>query len=48
LAELQLKFDSSADAYRAQMGRWLSSGTVATGEQQAIRDVLARLAEAGA
>jgi predicted GTPase len=47
LAELQLRFDSSADAYRAQITRWISRGAVATEERQAILDDLARLGEAG-
>jgi hypothetical protein len=47
LAELQLRFDSSADAYRAQIARWISRGAVATEERQAILDDLARLGEAG-
>ena len=47
LAELQLRFDASADAYRAQLARLLSRGAVAPREQQAILDDLARLDEAG-
>jgi len=46
LAELQLRFDSSADAYRAQVARLLSRGSLAPLEQQAILDDLARLDEA--
>jgi hypothetical protein len=46
LAELQLRFDSSADAYRAQMGRLMSPATVAADERQTILDDLARLEEA--
>lgn len=46
LAELQLRFDSSADAYRAQLARLMSRGAVATEEQPAILDDLARLGEA--
>ena len=45
LAELQLRFDSSADAYRAQLARWMSRGAAATEEQPAILDDLARLGE---
>ena len=44
LAELQLRFDASADAYRAQMSRLMSRGALATEERQAILDDLARLA----
>jgi len=47
LVELQLRFDSSADAYRAQVARLLSRGPVAPLEQQAILDDLAQLAEGG-
>jgi GTP-binding protein EngB required for normal cell division len=47
LAELQLRFDSSADAYRAQVARLLSQGSVATGEREAILEDLTRLGEAG-
>jgi GTP-binding protein EngB required for normal cell division len=47
LAELQLRFDASADAYRAQVGRLMSRGPVATEEHRAILDDLARLNEAG-
>jgi GTP-binding protein EngB required for normal cell division len=45
LAELQLRFDAAADAYRAQAARLMSGGPVATGERQAILDDLARLDE---
>jgi hypothetical protein len=44
LAELQLRFDASADGYRAQMSRLMSRGALATEERQAILDDLARLA----
>jgi len=47
LAELQLRFDCSADAYRAQVARLLSQGSVATGEREAIIEDLTRLGEAG-
>jgi hypothetical protein len=47
LAELQLRFDSAADAYRAQMARWISRSAVTTEEQQAIRDDLIRIGEVG-
>jgi GTP-binding protein EngB required for normal cell division len=47
LAELHLRFDASADAYRAQIARLMSRGPVAPEEQQAILDDLARLGEAG-
>jgi GTP-binding protein EngB required for normal cell division len=46
LAELQLRFDASADAYRAQVARLMSRETVATEERQAILDDLACLGEA--
>jgi hypothetical protein len=46
LAELQLRFDSSADAYRAQVARLLSRRVFGAGERQAILDDLARLGEA--
>jgi GTP-binding protein EngB required for normal cell division len=47
LAELQLAFDSSADAYRAQLARLIGQGTVTVEERQAILDDLASLAEVG-
>ena len=47
LAQLQLRFDASADAYRAQIARWMSRGAVPTDERQAILDNLASLREAG-
>jgi hypothetical protein len=46
LADLQLRFDASADAYRAQVARLMSRETVATEERQAILDDLACLGEA--
>ena len=46
LAELQLRFDSSADAYRAQVARLLSRGSAAAGEQEPILADLAALDEA--
>jgi GTP-binding protein EngB required for normal cell division len=47
LAELQLRFDSAADGYRAQVARLMSRGALPTQERQAILDDLARLREAG-
>lgn len=47
LAELQLAFDSSADAYRAQLARLIGQGAATTEDQQAIVDDLARLNEVG-
>jgi GTP-binding protein EngB required for normal cell division len=47
LAELQLRFDASADAYRAQVARLMSHGSVGPEERQAILDDLVRLGEAG-
>jgi len=47
LAELQLAFDSSADAYRAQLARLISQGGAAAEEQQAMLDDLAHLADVG-
>jgi GTP-binding protein EngB required for normal cell division len=47
LAELQLAFDSSADAYRAQLARLIGQGAVTTEEQRPILDDLRRLAEIG-
>jgi len=47
LAELQLRFDASADTYRAQIARWMSQGAVSTQERQAILDDLVSLGEAG-
>jgi GTP-binding protein EngB required for normal cell division len=47
LTELQLRFDASADAYRAQVASLMSSGSAATGEQQGILDDLVRLREVG-
>jgi GTP-binding protein EngB required for normal cell division len=47
LAELQLAFDSSAEAYRAQLGRLLGQGAATMEEQQAIRGELALLAARG-
>jgi GTP-binding protein EngB required for normal cell division len=47
LAELQLRFDSSADAYRAQLARLMVNASVPTQERQAILDDLARLGEVG-
>jgi len=45
LAELQLAFDSSADAYRAQLARLISQGAATTDEQQAILNDLAAIAD---
>jgi GTP-binding protein EngB required for normal cell division len=47
LAELQLVFDSSADAYRAQLARLIGQGAVTAEDQEPIRDDLARLADVG-
>jgi len=47
LAKLQLAFDSSADAYRAQLARLIGQGTGTTEEQQPILDDLRRLDEIG-
>lgn len=47
LAELQLAFDSSADAYRAQLARLIGQGVGTTEEQQPILDDLRRLDEIG-
>lgn len=47
LAELQLRFDASADAYRAQIARLMSHGPVPTEEFHAILGDLASLGEAG-
>ena len=47
LAELQARFDSSADAYRAQLARLIGHGVLTTEEQRSIFDDLARLSEAG-
>jgi hypothetical protein len=47
LAEIQLRFDSSADAYRAQLARLLARGTVATEGQSAIADDLVCLSQTG-
>jgi GTP-binding protein EngB required for normal cell division len=47
LAELQLRFDSSADAYRAQLARLMAQGTVAAEGQSAIADDLVCLAQTG-
>ena len=47
LAELQLRFDAAADAYRAQMSRLMPREAAPTQERQAILDDLARLREAG-
>jgi GTP-binding protein EngB required for normal cell division len=47
LAALQLAFDSSADAYRAQLSRLISQGGATGTEQQAILEDLASLAGAG-
>jgi GTP-binding protein EngB required for normal cell division len=46
LAELQLAFDSSADAYRAQLARLIGQGAVTAEEQQPIVEDLRRLDEA--
>lgn len=45
LAELQLAFDASADAYRAQLARLISQGVVTTEEQQAVLDDLVTIAD---
>jgi len=45
LAELQSRFDSSADAYRAQLARYVSHGVVQAEERRAIEADLALLAE---
>ncbi len=45
LAELQARFDSSADAYRAQLARFVSSGPLTAEERRAIEADLALLAE---
>jgi len=45
LAEIQLRFDSSADAYRAQLARLLAHGTVAPEGQSAIADDLVCLSQ---
>ena len=47
LAELQLAFDSSADAYRAQLARLIGRGAVTAQEQQLIVEDLRRLDEIG-
>jgi GTP-binding protein EngB required for normal cell division len=47
LAELQLAFDSSADAYRAQLARLIGQGTGTSEEQQPILEDLRRLDEMG-
>jgi hypothetical protein len=47
LAELQLRFDSSADAYRAQLARIMAQGTVAAEGQPAIADDLVCLSQTG-
>ena len=47
LAELQLRFDSSADAYRAQLARLTARGSVATEVQSAIAGYLVCLAQTG-
>lgn len=46
LAELQTRFDSSADAYRAQLARLVSHGTLEAEERRAIEADLALLAGA--
>jgi GTP-binding protein EngB required for normal cell division len=45
-AELQERFDSYADAYRAQLARLAAGGPAATDDDQALRDDLAALATA--
>jgi GTP-binding protein EngB required for normal cell division len=45
LAELHARFDSSADAYRAQLARLIGHGALPADEQRPILDDLARLAE---
>jgi len=47
LAELQARFDSSADSYRAQFSRLIGHGALPADEQRPILDDLACLAEAG-
>jgi hypothetical protein len=47
LVELQARFDSSADGYRAQLGRLIARRVLTSGEQEAILDDLARLAQTG-
>ncbi len=47
LGELQLRFDSVADAYRAQLARLMPQGAATTEERQAILNDLIRLGEAG-
>jgi len=47
LAELQLVFDSSADAYRAQLARLIGRGAATAEEEQPILDDLRRLDEIG-
>ena len=47
LAELQARFDSSADAYRAQLARLIGHGVLPADEQRPILDDLASLAKAG-
>jgi hypothetical protein len=47
LAKLQLTFDSSADAYRAQLARLIAQGAATTEDQQAVVNDLARLNEVG-
>jgi GTP-binding protein EngB required for normal cell division len=46
LTEIQLRFDSSADVYRAQLARVESQGAAPSQERQEILDDLARLSEA--
>ena len=48
LSELQLRFETHADAYRAHAGRLNGSGGASGAEQAAIADDLAALAEAPA
>ncbi|MFB3778368.1 MAG: dynamin family protein [Bryobacteraceae bacterium] len=43
LAELQARFDSSADLYRAQLSRLIGQGALSADEQRAIQEDLARL-----
>jgi len=45
LAELRLQFDSTADAYPAQISRLIAHDAVDSGVRQAILGVLARLRE---
>ena len=47
-AELQERFDSYAGAYRAQLGRLASGDGAGAGDEQALREDLAALAESGA